>query len=138
MLQVKKNEVNRLVVTVSQHKTTSSPYYLFSFEHIQSKEKVRFIALLNNSPSQVRYDEFWIEETNTQPEDLITEIPVVTFPYTGQYWYSIYETSSLNLDPQSSIDKIEEGRCVVVDSSEENYIEYQSNNEDNSQFIYIS
>ena len=43
-----------------------------------------------------------------------------------------------NLDPAYSIGKLEEGRCLVVDETEDNYLEYQSNNEDGSQFIYIS
>ena len=36
-----------------------------------------------------------------------------------------------------STTKLEEGRCIVVDEVETNYVSYTSDNEDNSQFIYI-
>lgn len=137
MLVITKNDYNRLVVTVSQNKTLPSPYYLFSLEHIQSKEKYRFIATLDASNTRTRYDEFWIKDSDTEPEELIAPIPTIDFKYKGQYWYSIYETSTLNLDPMFSTTKLEEGRCIVVDEVETNYVSYTSDNEDNSQFIYI-
>jgi len=136
MLYIKRNEENKLVVTVSQHKTLSNPKYLFSFEHILSKEKTRFYPK-NVSTSTSRYDEFVFIEGD-EPFGYTGDIPYVKFPHEGQHYYSVYEMFNENsTDPQYAFDKLEEGRAVVDDDTiPAEFTTYISSNENNANFIY--
>ena len=138
MLLIKQGEQNKLVVSASQFKTADTPvFYLFSFEHIITKEKVRFYAPM--SITNDRYDEFVIEEvSNTAtPEDVFNG--KVIFAYPGQYFYGIYQMGSQSLNPNTAIKKLEEGRAVVLDDETPIYFNpYVSNNEDNSNVVYYS
>jgi hypothetical protein len=133
MLLIKAGQLNTLVVTVSQNTEISNPEWLFSFVHIFSKQTVRFI-LPNISSHQSRYDEFQFVEGQG-----VVEIP---FPFEGQYLYSVYAQpyGSGNLDPQYASEKVESGDAlfIVQSSSTTNdyYVEYISNNEDNSNYIF--
>ena len=137
MLYIKSGELNNLVVTASQYKNLTTPSYLFSFEHILSKERVRFYPE-NISTSSSRYDEFSFYEGD-EPFGYTGSTPYVIFPFDGQYYYSIYEmVSSASTDPQYSYSKLEEGRALVDDESNpSNYpYKYTLGNEDNSNFVY--
>ena len=128
-----------MVVTVSMNKTLPSPYYLFSFEHIASKDKVSFIG--ETIVSNTRYDKFRFNETTTT--NLSLTPPNVNFNYLGQYYYSIYEQiSSGNTNPFLSYNKLEEGRAVVVIGNAQTddcwFEPYISDDEDFSNIIYIS
>ena len=112
MLRLERNQTSTLIVTVTELKTLSSPYWLFEFMHEQSFEKV-YCILTNISTGTTRYDEFEL----TDGVDL-------TFPYDGFYTYKIYEqTSSTNLDPTLTTSLCEEGRAHVWEtgSTDEEY-----------------
>jgi len=121
------------------NKTLANPYYLFSFQHIASKERVSFIPQVITS--NVRYDKFrFIEGFNT---NLSQTPPQVNFKYIGQYYYSIYEqVSSTNTDPALAYNKLEAGRAVVIvgeDQQQECFYEpYISSNEIFENVIYMS
>ncbi len=139
MLIVRKNEVNNLIATVSMNKTLANPYYLFSFQHIASKERVSFIPQVITS--NVRYDKFRFREGGNV--NLTSTPPEIYFQYLGQYYYSIYEqVSSVNTDPSLAYNKLESGRAWVIvgdDKTQECFFEpYISNDEDFSQIIYVS
>ena len=107
MLRIQRNQQNNLVVSVSRHKTIPNPQYLFSFEHIMSKEKVRFFPK-NISTTQNRYDEFTFWE-GQEPSGYSGDVPYEIFPYPGQYYYSVYECFTQNsTDPRYAFDKLEE------------------------------
>ena len=140
MLIIRKNQVNNLIATVSMNKTLSNPYYLFSFQHIASKERISFIPEVITS--NIRYDKFrFIEGGNV---NLQASPPEVWFGnYLGQYYYSIYEQlSPTNTDIDLTYNKLESGRAWVIvgdDNTQECFFEpYISNDEDFSQVIYVS
>ena len=139
MLIIRKNEINNPIATVSMNKTLSNPYYLFSFQHIASKERVSFIPQVITS--NCRYDKFRFIEGPTT--NLSQVPPVVYFPYLGQYYYSIYEqVTSGNTNPALAYNKLESGRAIVIvgnDNPDECFFEpYISNDEDFAQIIYVS
>lgn len=139
MLLIKRNEINDLAVTVSKHKTIASPYYLFSFQHIMSKETVQFFPK-NISTSTNRYDEFQFHE-GQEPTNYTGDIPYEIFPFEGQYYYSIYECFTTgNTNPQFAYEKLEEGRAIVEDSQvpDPYTFTYQSDNENNANYIYYT
>jgi hypothetical protein len=133
MLLIKTNQENVLVVTVSQNSTIPNPEWLFSFTHIFSKQNVSFIPT-NVSTSKVRYDEFLVYEG--------TGAGQIQFPYEGLYVYNIYQqpAGSGNLNPQYTSGIVETGQAQVIvqsaNTTNDFYIEYVSNNEYNSNFIF--
>ena len=140
MLLIKRNQQNNLAVTVSSSKTISSPNYLFSFEHIMSKETVQFFPK-NISTSTNRYDEFTFVEGKEPNNYNGAQGPYEIFPFEGQYYYSVYEcfnTGSTN--PQFAYEKLEEGRAIVEDSSIPDLYSYtyESENENNANYIYYT
>jgi hypothetical protein len=139
MLIIRKNQTNNLIATVSMNKTLPNPYYLFSFQHIASKERISFIPQVITS--NCRYDKFRFIESPTTNLNVVP--PLVYFPYIGQYYYSIYEQlSSSNTDIALSYNKLESGRAIVMignDTLDDCLFEpYISNDEDFAQVIYVS
>lgn len=139
MLIIRKNQVNNLIATVSMNKTLPNPYYLFSFQHIASKERISFIpqTILSNT----RYDKFrFLEGPNPNPS---STPPQEFFEYLGQYYYGIYEqVSSGNTNIALAYNKLESGRAVVIVNeaqTDECFFEpYISNDEDFANVIYVS
>ena len=128
-----------MIATVSMNKTLPNPYYLFSFQHIASKERVSFYPQVITS--NVRYDKFRFVEAPTT--NLSATPPQVFFEYIGQYYYAIYENiTSGSTDIALAYNKLESGRAWVIvgdDNTQECFFEpYISNDEDFSQVIYIS
>ena len=121
------------------NKTLPNPYYLFSFQHIASKERISFFPQVITS--NVRYDKFRFIENQTTNLSLVP--PQVFFEYLGQYYYSIYECiTSASTDPSLAYNKLESGRAWVIvgnDNIEDCLFEpYISNDEDFAQVIYVS
>jgi len=135
MILLKTNQVNTMVVTVSQNATIANPEWLFSFTHIFSKEQVRFIPT-DISSHKVRYDEFIFVEGSGVGE--------ISFKYLGQYTYGIYQqpTGSGNLNPALSQGLIETGLATVFAqtgmTTNDFYFEYVSNDEINSNYIFVA
>lgn len=133
MLIIKTKQRNSLVVTVSQNSTIPNPEWLFSFTHIFSKQQVRFIPT-DISSSRTRYDEFEFIEGQGAGE--------IPFPYEGLYNYAIYQqpAGSGNLNPTLSDGAVEYGQAVVIvtsaDTTNDYYVEFISNNEFNSNYIF--
>ena len=139
MLLIKRNEINNLAVTVSQHRTITDANYLFSFQHILSKETARFFPK-NISTSTNRYDEFQFHE-GSEPVGYTGDIPYEIFPFEGQYYYSIYECFTTgSTDPNYAFSKLEEGRALVEDSqvADPYTFTYTSENENNANYIYYT
>jgi hypothetical protein len=134
MILLKTNQVNTMVVTVSQNATIPNPEWLFSFTHIFSKQQVRFIPT-DISSHKVRYDEFIFTEGNG--------VGKIQFPYEGEYTYGIYQNAVGNygnLNPAQSQGIIETGTALLVAQSatttNDYYVEYISNDEFNSNYIF--
>lgn len=121
------------------NKTLPNPYYLFSFQHIASKERTSFYPQVITS--NVRYDKFRFVETSTTNLSVVP--PQVNLEYLGQYYYSIYENiTSGSTDISLAYNKLESGRAWVIigdDNTQECFFEpYISNDEDFAQVIYVS
>lgn len=136
MLLIKTGQTNTMVVTVSQNATISNPQWLFSFTHIFSKDNVTFIPT-DISTHRNRYDEFEFVEGSG--------VGQIDFPFIGLYLYGIYQNAPGqygNLDPALSSGIIESGQALILyptgNTIDNSYTSFISNNEDNSNFIFIS
>lgn len=133
MILLKSNQLNKIVVTLTQNTTVCDPEYLFQFVHIFSKKEVEFI-LPDVSPHPTRYNQFEFVEGQG-----VGEIP---FPYEGQYNYYVYAQpfGSGNLNPLLATELVENGIAefivVSAETTNENYFEFISNDEFNSNTIF--
>jgi uncharacterized delta-60 repeat protein len=133
MILLKSNQLNKIVVTLTQNTTVCEPEYLFQFIHIFSKLEVKFI-LPDVSPHPTRYNQFEFIEGQG-----VGEIP---FPYEGQYNYYAYAQpfGSGNLNPLLATELVENGIAefivVSADTTNENYFEFISDDEFNSNTIF--
>jgi len=133
MILLKSNQLNKIVVTLTQNTTVCDPEYLFQFIHIFSKKEVDFI-LPDVSPHPTRYNQFEFVEGQG-----VGEIP---FPYEGQYNYYAYAQpfGSGNLNPLLATELVENGIAefivVSADTTNENYFEFISDDEFNSNTIF--
>lgn len=94
---------DNIVVTLKEKTTITNPKYLFVFEHITTKEQVKFIAVTDLSSYPDRYNEF--------------AITISQFTTLGQYIYKVYEqASSSNLDP-TGLNMVENGRAEFRDTT---------------------
>jgi hypothetical protein len=138
MLIIRKNQSNEFVVSASRNRTLQNANYLFEFTHILSREKVVFYPQLITQNN--RYDKFRFTEGTTDNLSIVP--PQVNFPYLGQYYYSIYQSSGSTLNPSLTQGEIETGRSVViVDNDQEQdffYQSFESNNENNQNIIFLS
>lgn len=94
-------------MTVTELTTISNPEYVFVFEHEQTHQEVACI-LSDISTSATRYNEFVVQDGVD-----------VTFPYSGNYLYSIYEQASgTGTTSTTGLNMVEKGRIYVYTADE--------------------
>jgi hypothetical protein len=103
MIYIKKDEVNQIILTLTEVSTLPNPYYLFVFQNEMDKLSAPitfYTADLSTYPE--RFNQFELDE------------PVDLELVKGQYTYSIYEST---ITPPTIANStgvvIEEGRMVV-------------------------
>ena len=103
MIYIKKDEVNQIILTLTEVSTLPNPYYLFVFQNEMDKLSAPitfYTADVSAYPE--RFNQFLLDE------------PVDLELIKGQYTYSIYESS---ITPPTIANStgvvIEEGRMVV-------------------------
>ena len=103
MIYIKKDEVNQIILTLTEVSTLPNPYYLFVFQNemdLLSAPITFYTADLSAYPE--RFNQFELDE----PVDLVL--------VKGQYTYSIYESTTTPPTIANSRGVvIEEGRMVV-------------------------
>ncbi len=103
MIYINKDEVNNIVLTLSEVSTLTNPYYLFVFQNEMNPESDPILFTTTDiSAYPERYNQFLLDE------------PVDVELVKGQFTYSVYES----LVPPVTIEDttgqvIEEGRMVV-------------------------
>lgn len=103
MIYINKDEVNSIVLTLTEVSMLTNPYYLFVFQNEMNPESTPILFTTPDISSYPeRFNQFLLDE------------PVDVELNKGQYSYSVYES----LIPPTSIEDttgevIEEGRMVV-------------------------
>ena len=103
MIYINKDELNSIVLTLTEVSTLTNPYYLFVFQNEMNPESDPILFTTSDiSAYPERFNQFELDE------------PVDVDLMKGQYSYSVYES----LIPPVTIedttgDVIEEGRMVV-------------------------
>ena len=114
MIYIKKGVTNKVVLTLTEKSTLTSPYYLFIFENeFDLEENPIPFTTADQSFSTNRYNLFEITESDSGEVDGGIDIPLKLV--IGQYKYSIYESEIETLDINDTTGQvIESGRMVVV------------------------
>lgn len=118
MLQFKQSDTSAaLILTLTENVSISTPYYLFVFTHVTTKDVVKFIKaeIDDESDYPARYNQFTINPSvvfaNQQP---------------GEWHYEIHEqTSSLNTDPDQSGAILEYGKLNLDRATDFAYTQYE-------------
>jgi hypothetical protein len=134
MILLKKDTINRTIVTATENATLSAPVY-FLFEFINDNTKfAKVFTAADISTNICRYNEFLIEVT-TGVEDLLTG--VIDLNINGYYTYNVYQMSDpTNLDISLTSGVVETGKVYLqgdekpitssyTDNDNKDYIAYQ-------------
>lgn len=103
MIYINKDEVNNIVLTLSEVSTLTNPYYLFVFQNEMNPEST---PILFTAPDISAYPERFNQFELDEPVDVELN--------KGQYSYSVYESVIPPVTIEDTTgDIIEEGRMVV-------------------------
>ncbi len=112
MIVLNKNSTTNFVATLYELSILTDPNYLFKFTSDQTKQSY-YTIIADISTNKPRYNEFnFIEGVN----DALNGSLILG--QGGYYTYEIYEqTSATNLDP-TGLNKVEQGKMKLLDSTE--------------------
>jgi hypothetical protein len=107
---IRKNQVNNITLTLRERSQLVNPYYLIVFENNFSTSKVvKYASVLNQAPSNIRYDLIVIEET-ASPDALLGEVRMLV----GEWSYRVYESANQTLDILETTGRILQHGLVIV------------------------
>ena len=111
MIVINKNATTNFVATLYELSQLTNPNYLFEFESDQTK--VKYYTIISDiSTNKPRYNEFNFIEGSNDPTN-----GTLILGSAGCYNYKVYEqASSSNLDP-TGLNKVEEGKLKLIDST---------------------
>lgn len=102
MIYIIKDEINTIVLTLTEDTTITEPYYLFVFQNEFDLDSNKIYWLgTDTSDYKNRYNLFTLEEG--------VDVTLVK----GQYIYKVYE-SSVPPEGEDGLTLVEEGRMVVA------------------------
>lgn len=114
MIYILKNFTNRVILTLSETSTLTAPNYLFVFENeYQLETQPIFWSQTDTSTFTNRYNEFELIESSTGSTSGGTAVELSLI--SGQYSYTVYESSTPTLSISATTGRIiEQGRMVVA------------------------
>jgi len=118
MIHLIKGQVNKIILTLSEKETLTSPNYLFYFKSRNTNETVAFVILNNADLSayKERFNAFNI----TVSSYFANKLP-------GEWTYQIYEqTSTSNLIPSQATSMLESGQATLNDTSQFSFTTYSN------------
>lgn len=120
MIYINKDETNKVVLTLSENSSLSSPYYLFKFvNEFNSSPQPIYFTTPDLSINPNRYNLFTLIEASTGSTTGGTSVALNLVP--GQYNYTVYESTASTLSYSATTGVIiEYGRMVVDGSSSSN------------------
>lgn len=114
MIYIKKNTINKVVLTLEESSRISNPNYLFIFKNsfIQNAPNIPWMATDDSSyPS--RYNLFNLEESSTGSIDGGLNAPLNLVG--GQYSYTVFESINPTLEISETTGRVLEiGRMIVA------------------------
>ena len=126
MLQFKQDDTQAvMILTLTELVTLSTPYYLFVFTHVTTKEAVAFVKAEADDESMFpeRYNQFTIDASAAFAGKQL-----------GEWHYKVYEQDNAdNLNPDSATGLLEEGKLLLDRATD---FEYDMYNNSTSYKVY--
>lgn len=118
MLQFRQDDTAAvMILTLTEKVTVDTPYYLFVFTHVTTKDVVKFIKAEADDESEypARYNQFTINAAT-----------VFADQQPGEWHYKAHEqASAVNLDPSLAGIILEDGKLILDRSTEFEYNMYE-------------
>jgi hypothetical protein len=113
----KSNSEEHIIVTLNESKTIASPYYLFVFTNVTTKEVVNLILNSQDDESLYtqRFNDFIID-TSSIFEDATV----------GQYQYQVYEQESGSNTDITGLNMVECGKMNLTTTATEIYTTFDT------------
>lgn len=111
MLEFKQEDTAaEIILTLTEYVTIPTPYYLFVFTHVSTKDQVVFVKgeIDDESEYPNRYNKFTIN-------------PAILFAgkQSGEWHYEVYQQdNAVNITPASSGGLLENGKLMLLRSTE--------------------
>lgn len=117
MLQFKQDDTQAvMILTLTELATLTTPYYLFVFTHVTTKDVVAFVKGVADDESDYpqRYNQFTIDAS-----------VVFAAKQVGEWHYKVYEQDDAdNLDPDNAAGLLEEGKLLLDRATDFEYDMY--------------
>lgn len=118
MIHLIKGQVNKIILTLSEKATLTSPNWLFYFKSRNTNETVAFVIL--NSADLSTYQERFNAFNITVNSYFMGKLP-------GEWSYQIYEqVSTSNLIPANATSMVESGQATLNDTSQFSFTTYSN------------
>lgn len=118
MLQFKQDDTAAvMILTLTEKVTLPTPYYLFVFTHVTTKDQVKFIKAEIDDESEYpeRYNQFTINAATVFEDQ-----------QPGEWHYKVYEqASSSNTDPAAAGIILEDGKLYLDRATDFAYTQYE-------------
>lgn len=111
------NTAAELILTLTEFVTIHTPYYLFVFTNVTTKDQVKFIKAEIDDESEYpnRYNKFTINAA-----------VVFNGQLSGEWHYKVYQQSSpTNTDPDAAEGALEYGKLLLNRATEFSYTMYE-------------
>lgn len=111
------NTATELILTLTEFVTINTPYYLFVFINVTTKDQVKFIKAEIDDESEYpqRYNKFTINAAD-----------VFNGQLSGEWHYKVYQQSSAtNTDPDATEGTLEYGKLILNRATEFSYTMYE-------------
>jgi len=111
------NTAAELILTLTEFVTINTPFYLFVFTNVTTKDQVKFIKAEIDDESNYpnRYNKFTINAAEVFENQL-----------SGEWHYKVYQqSSSTNTDPDAAIGLLEQGKLILNRATEFSYTMYE-------------
>ena len=119
MLEFKQDDTAAvMILTLTEFVSISTPYYLFVFTHVTTKDVVAFVKSEAGDESEYpqRYNQFTINAS-----------VVFDGKQSGEWHYKVYEQASdINIDPAAAGAVLEYGKLYLDRATEFAYTQYNS------------
>lgn len=110
MIYLKKNQENKFITRVNEFTTIDSPFFLFHFENEFTKGDIYFAT--SDLSSFCNYNLFSLTENASGSTTTSMDLPLSLI--SGQYHYSLYESSALTTSISATTGVVLDQGIMVV------------------------
>lgn len=116
MIFIERNTINKVVLTLTESVTITTPFFVFSFQPLATLDEYQpliYFTAPDLSAYTNRFNLFEITENDAGSVVGGNNIPLYLKP--GQYEYKVYESATGSLNPNTFGKMLEDSKMIVGD-----------------------